>query len=227
MFKENITPFMTHKYLLRRWFELVGMADPLVGQALKNRLDNQHLNLELVSPGLISEVRRDAKEGRVIIEDERTVTKGIIMRRSRKLPARLVFRAPNVQITLYAPYVNQHGKLRAGKLTIEMFAGKLPHEAGEAIVATLHFRSVAETYEALKPKLSVTNTVDALDTEDVAAMMQRQSLIQALSDKEGMRLLSKHVFELVRKNYATNDQWSADLKRLAVLTNETVPDANK
>ena len=227
MSPENIKPLLAHSYLMRRWFELVSMADPLVGQSLKSRLNNQHLNLELVSPGLIAEVRRDAKEGRVIIEDARTVTKGIIKRRSYQLPARLIFRAPHVQITLYAPYVSQHGKLQAGKLTIEMFAGKLPHEAGESITATLNFRSVVETYEALRPVLSVTNTVDALETGDVAAMLRLQPLIQAFAEKEGLRLLSKHVFELVRKNYATNDQWSADLKRLAVLTNQTVPDANK
>lgn len=227
MFNENIKPFLAHKYLLRRWFELVSIADPLVGKALKNRLDNQHLNLDLVSPGLISEVRRDAKDGRVIIENTRTVTKGIINRRSYGLPSRLIFRAPHIQVTLYAPYVSQHGKLRAGKITVEMFGGKLPHEAGESITATMHFDSVAETYQARKPKLSVTKTVDALFTEDVASMLRLQPLIEAFTNKPALCEMSKYLFELVKKNYATNDEWSKDLKRLALLTNNPVPEGNQ
>ena len=229
MQRDNLTPFYAHDYLLRRWFDLVSIADPIVGQTLKSRLSNQYLNMSLTCPGLVAEVRRDIspKGGRVIVEDERTVTKGIINRRSIKLPARLVYRAAHVQITLYAPSVTPHGKLRAGTLKVEVFAGKLPHEKGEAITATFHYKSVVETYEAQRPRLSVTKTVDALETEDLNQLIRLQPLIEVLKDNEPARLLLNHVFEKVSQPYAKNDQWSADLKRLAILTNKEIAEANQ
>jgi len=218
---ENLQPFFLHETLLRRWFDLLCISCPQINLNIRPRLSNQHLSMQLTALGLIKEIRRNGPNVAILIEEEKTRNKGT-------LPARLVYRAHHCQIILYAPHVTRHGRPIAGRLTAEIYGGKLPHEktAGIQLTQTFEVRSTAGVSRR-RPQLRVTNTLDALENKDLPKLLKLQPLVEALAAKEGLRLLVKHIFEVARNGYAKNDQWSADLQRLAILANEPVPANNK
>ena len=225
---ENLKPFFKHSDLLRRWFDLICIVSPRTKQILQARLSNVNLNLELTGDGLIKEIRRNGTGANVLVENTQTRAKGRFFRREEyTLPARLVYRAPHCQIILYAPHKTEQGCTLAGRITVEVYAGTLPHEKTEGLQMTCTYEEVLGKHIARKPQLSVTPTVDAIGTEDVESMLALKDLLDALYAEEGLRLMAKHIFETVLAGYAENDEWSADLKRLATITNQPLPEAQK
>lgn len=225
---ENLKPFFVHEALLRRWFDLLCISCPQINLNIRPRLSNQSLSMQFTALGLIKEIRRNGLGANVLIEEAKARSKGILNRRTYTLPTRLVYRAPYCQIILYAPHTTRHGRTLAGRITVEIYGGKLPHEKAAGLQLTQTFEALNPVgFKRDRPKLSVTNTIDALETKDLPKLLKLQPLVEAIAQKEGLRLLTKHMFEVARNGYAKNDQWSADLQRLAILANETVPENNK
>jgi hypothetical protein len=131
----------------------------------------------------------------------------------------LVLRMPHYRLAVSAPYVGSNSAAYLGALDLWFFANESEKKPGPGVRVRLRFGAKGVHN---KLRVDVTQTLDALGTQNLDALLQLQTLVDRIRTG-GFQPLVHFLLELADRCYGPKDQRSADYNRLLILSGKKKP----